>query len=96
MTKLKLNLAHEAGEILTREELKKIVGGTDGSGSGSTGSCSISFDCNNNYGVTGGGTISCSDTSDPFECEYVTMEKNGVTYTIGVKCNGQATNCVVY
>ena len=35
MTKLKLNLAHEAGEILTREELKKIVGGTEGSGSSS-------------------------------------------------------------
>ena len=35
MTKLKLNLAHQAGEILTREELKKIVGGTEGSGSGS-------------------------------------------------------------
>ena len=27
MTKLKLNLAQGAGEILTREELKKIVGG---------------------------------------------------------------------
>ena len=35
MTKLKLNLAQGAGEILTREELKKIVGGTEGSGSGS-------------------------------------------------------------
>ncbi len=34
MTKLKLNLAHGAGEILTREELKKVLGGT-GSGSGS-------------------------------------------------------------
>ena len=39
MTKLKLNLAHEAGEILSREELKKIVGGTEGSGSGSGSSC---------------------------------------------------------
>ena len=36
MTKLKLNLAHGAGEILTREELKKVLGGT-GSGSGSGG-----------------------------------------------------------
>ncbi len=38
MTKLKLNLAHEAGEVLTREELKKVLGGT-GSGSGSEGGC---------------------------------------------------------
>ncbi len=36
MTKLKLNLAQGAGEILTREELKKVLGGT-GSGSGSGG-----------------------------------------------------------
>jgi len=35
MTKLKLNLAQGAGEILTREELKKNVGGTEGSGIGS-------------------------------------------------------------
>jgi hypothetical protein len=36
MTKLKLNFAQVAGEILTREELKKVLGGTDaGSGSGS-------------------------------------------------------------
>ena len=35
MTKLKLNLAQGAGEILTREELKKVLGGTEGSGSGS-------------------------------------------------------------
>ena len=34
MNKLKLNLAHKAGEILSREELKKILGGAD-SGSGS-------------------------------------------------------------
>ena len=35
MTKLKLNLAQVVGEILTRDELKRIVGGTEGSGSGS-------------------------------------------------------------
>ena len=35
MTKLKLNLAQGAGEILSREELKKVLGGT---GSGSDGS----------------------------------------------------------
>ena len=39
MTKLKLNLAQGAGEILTREELKGVLGGTgsgggDGSGDG--------------------------------------------------------------
>ncbi len=38
MTKLKLNLAQGVGEILTREELKKVLGGTGG-GSGS-GTCS--------------------------------------------------------
>ena len=37
MTKLKLNLAHGAGEILTRDELKRVLGGT-GSGNGD-GNC---------------------------------------------------------
>lgn len=33
MTKLKLILAHGAGEILTRDELKKVIGGTSDNGS---------------------------------------------------------------
>ncbi len=45
MTKLKLNLAHGAGEILTREELKKVLGGT-GSGSGSGGGCTCNATAN--------------------------------------------------
>ena len=49
MNKLKLNLAHEAGEILSREELKKILGGAD-SGSGSStpcgsNTCSATVEC---------------------------------------------------
>lgn len=77
MTKLKLNLAQGAGEILTREELKKIVGGTEGSGSGS--SCSISFTCPDKST-----TVSCNGT---YLCEP--YKKNGVQ--IGVECDKLST-----
>ena len=61
MTKLKLNLAQGAGEILTREELKKIVGGTEGSGSGS-GSGSDEVTCTRtdgwyNYSCSGSSSV---------------------------------------
>ena len=45
MAKIDLNiLAYGAGEILTRNELKKIVGGAEGSASGSSKICTAD-DC---------------------------------------------------
>lgn len=49
MKKLKLNLQHfEGAEVLTRSQLKKVLGGDDGGGSGDGGSvaCKSDDDCN--------------------------------------------------
>jgi len=43
MTKLKLNISSGLGEVLTKEELKRVFGGTgSGSGSGSSENCGCS------------------------------------------------------
>ena len=56
MEKLKLNVANlGATEILTREELKKVLGGTEGSGSGSE-------TCTNN--ACGALNLPCCSSSD--------------------------------
>ena len=53
MTKLKLNLAQGAGEILTREELKKVLGGTTyGSDGCQTGTHAVRC-LTNYYGSSG-------------------------------------------
>lgn len=39
MTKIKLNFSQDAASILSREELKRVVGGTGSGETGSTPSC---------------------------------------------------------
>ena len=74
MTKLKLNLAHQAGEILSREELKKIVGGTEGSGSGSGSDIcagkTSSSKCTNRDGdiITRWSSTGCLTSNDTNPC----------------------------
>lgn len=68
-----------AREILSREELKKIIGGLDGSASGgdSGGTCSVSVTCN-----SGDNTISCSGSGG--SCQY----KDDTAWSIGwVQCD---------
>jgi len=61
MEKLKLNFAYEAGEILTRKELKNVLGGGSGSygeigsGSGMATECSAS-DCSSEHKGLGCGS----------------------------------------
>ena len=79
MTKLKLNLAHEAGEILTREELKKIVGGTEGSGSGSQST--LLFRCQ------------CSYPADMITWEDVYLTPLEIENAINSKCAFTGGSC---
>ena len=88
MAKLKLKLPKNLGDILTKEEMKKVLGGTGsgsllGSGdfeSTNTGSsCSISTVCPNKS------TVSCSGIKN---CERI--EKNG---KVGVQCDERLNEC---
>lgn len=57
MKKLILNTStFQKGEILTRAQLKKVLGGDDSSGSGAFGTCTVTVNC-------GAGSISCSGTA---------------------------------
>ncbi|NLR78214.1 hypothetical protein [Chitinophaga eiseniae] len=81
MKKLKLTaLGLGAKELLTREQLKNVMGG-DGSGSG-TGSCDYTVTC-------AVGTISCSSTVG--DCSFVWNDNH--TAFIGVTCDGQSYVC---
>lgn len=58
MKKLKLKaLELGAKELLTREQLKMVLGGDDGSGSGSGSGSGIKCDCNT--------SADCKDTAKP-------------------------------
>ena len=89
MTKLKLNLAHQAGEILSREELKKIVGGTEGSGSGSGSGCTYTLECNLITGIKDGSKVEC--TSSAGNCDWL---RNIMGIKVGVKCDGKSFSCI--
>jgi len=69
MGKLKLKMSSDIGDILTREELKRVFGGT-GSGSGSgtticsatcTGSSSISLNCDGTCEAVADNYVKCTD-----------------------------------
>ncbi len=66
MTKLKLNISLGLGEVLTKEELKRVFGGT-GSGSGSG---SGSDEC-----ATTSHTLGCSGLNENDACYYCNIEK---------------------
>ncbi|TWF40644.1 hypothetical protein FHW36_104327 [Chitinophaga polysaccharea] len=81
MKKLKLTaLDLGAKELLTREQLKNVMGG-DGSGSG-TGSCTYTQNCAN-------GSVSCSSPTG--DCSFIWDDTH--TFTIGVKCDGDSHTC---
>ena len=83
MKKLKFKaLALGAKELLTREQLKQVVGGNDGSSGSGGGSCTFSFNCPD------GSTISC--TSPNHDCGPL---KNSEGVIIGVKCDGKSYAC---
>ncbi len=83
MTKLKLNLAQGAGEILTREELKKVLGGTTGSeGSGSGVVNSHTCSCTNSTGAT----VSCTS---PNPCTVQHDSASG--HCTSVTCDGETS-----
>ena len=67
MTKLKLELAQAAGEILTREEQKRILGGASGSGGDDycTGKKAWAKCIDSNDKQIGDG---CYTSSDPSSC----------------------------
>lgn len=46
----------QKGDLLTREQLKQVVGGDGSGGSGEWGSCTVTVNC-------GSGSISCSGTN---------------------------------
>jgi hypothetical protein len=80
MKKLNLNVSNlNATEILSREELKKVLGGTEGSGNGTSTTCTAT--CSKN-----GSTITC--TSSKNDCkvlyEYVGGPCNAVQCDSGV------------
>lgn len=67
MEKFKLILSNfEGAEMFTREQLKKVMGGDGGSGSGD-GKCTVSTNCTNgSVSCTG---IKCSKTNTYVTCD---------------------------
>lgn len=83
MKKLKFKaLELGAKELLTREQLKQVMGGNDGSDGSGAGSCTYTQTC-------AGGSISC--TSATGDCQRIWDSTN--SFTIGVKCDGQSHTC---
>ncbi|NLR78213.1 hypothetical protein [Chitinophaga eiseniae] len=82
MKKLKLTaLDLGAKELLTREQLKNVMGG-DGSGSGGAGSCTYTQTCAH-------GSVSCTSASG--DCDHLWDDTH--TFTIGVTCDGKSYTC---
>ncbi|SIN74206.1 hypothetical protein [Chitinophaga niabensis] len=76
MKKLKLNLHHiESSQVLTREQLKKVLGGAVNTTT-QGGYCSASVDCGN------GTTASCTGTGN--RCYHNVTCANGAA---GVRCD---------
>lgn len=75
MKKLTLNLQHiEGTQVLTREQLKKVLGGNALVTTG--GSCSVSMQCGDGMTISCTGTgnrcyanITCSDGSPGIQCD---------------------------
>lgn len=73
MKKLKLSVANLGStEILTREELKKVLGGDTGSGSGSQST--LLFSCH------------CSYPADMITWEGIYLTPQEIEYAINSKC----------
>lgn len=70
MKKLKLNLQDLNAEVLTRSQLKQILGGDDGSGGGSGGNCqSHGEKCATHEQLNCCSGLVCAD----YKCAYVTL-----------------------
>ncbi len=89
MKKIRLNVANlDATEILSRDQLKSIFGGS-GSGSESPAvSCTYSLDCSIIAGIKDNSTVSCTSTIG--DCSWI---KNIFDVKIGVKCENQEFKC---
>jgi hypothetical protein len=80
MKKLKLNLHHiESSQVLTREQLKKVLGGMVNVTT--PGNCTISKACSD------GKTVSCNGNGSA--CKSITCE----TGAAGVQCNEDDAVC---
>lgn len=83
MKKLKFKaLELGAQELLTREQLKQVMGGNDGSGGSGAGSCTYTKNCSS-------GSVSC--TSATGDCSWIYDPTN--TFTIGVRCDSKDHKC---
>lgn len=76
MKKLNLNSSvFQAGEVLSRNQLKKVLGGYGDGGYGGAGACVAAINCGTNdkprnisCGCTNGGSCSSGDTSVSCTC----------------------------
>ncbi len=87
MSKLKLKLPENLGDVLTKDEMKKVVGGVGSyDGSGSISICSVSATCKNGSGSEHTISITNCHGRCSSGLEYVKCE--GPTNTLIKFCDG--------